>query len=334
MHRHIPIPIRPVPVAALLLAALALGAPAQSEPQSLSDFKIPEYNEKMQLESMLFGDHAQVSRGGKVIDITNVKIEYYKQQDLPEPSPNALPDPDAEEPAPEVDMRITAPHCTYDRRFKAASSPGSVRITAEDMAETPIVLRGHTGPINALAVGPDGRWLVTWTDRYRDGHTGTNGYFDAYHSAIILDLEDRASVWFFGHGCEPMTPPTGDWLYHVCGGTFCDWPPDIYKMKITDRQSRSSYQPEMAHEDADWGHEYFPRISNDGAWIVYGATTGCHDQDTCDYEIFIHRVDLPEITRVLGEEFEGLERNVLREDFVDLFSAKFVEEIDQFPRKF
>jgi hypothetical protein len=136
MYRHDPIPIRPVPLAALLLAALALGAAAQSEPQSLSDFKIPEYNEKMQLESMLFGDHAQVSRGGKVVDITNVKIEYYKLQDLPEPDPNVLPDPDAEEPAPEVDMRITAPHCTYDRRFKAASSPGSVRITAEDMAVT------------------------------------------------------------------------------------------------------------------------------------------------------------------------------------------------------
>lgn len=136
----------------------------------------------------------------------------------------------------------------------------------------------------------DGRWLVTWTDRYRNGYTGTNGQFNAYHAAVILDLDNRGDIWFFGHGCEPTTPPTGPYVYHVCGGTFCSWPPDVYRMEVADRQDRSSYEAEMAHEDADWGHEYFPRISTDNNWLTYGASTGCHDHDTCDYEIYIHRL--------------------------------------------
>ncbi|HUU00985.1 MAG TPA: malectin domain-containing carbohydrate-binding protein [Myxococcota bacterium] len=134
----------------------------------------------------------------------------------------------------------------------------------------------------------DGRWLVTWTDRYRNGYSGNNGTFDAYHAAVILDLQNKGDVWFVGSGCEPTTPPGGDWMYHVCGGLYCDTHPDVFQMKISDRQSRSSYTPVVAHADADWGHEYFPRISTDGNWLTYGATTGCHDHDTCDYEIFIH----------------------------------------------
>jgi hypothetical protein len=134
------------------------------------------------------------------------------------------------------------------------------------------------------------RWLVTWTDRYRNGYTGNNGNFNAYHCAVLLDLQNTGHIWYIGQGCEPTTPPSGDWVYHVCGSTSeCAWKPDIYRMRVSDRQDRSSYEAEMAHEDSDWGHEYFPRISNDNNWLVYGATTGDHDHDTSDYEIFIHR---------------------------------------------
>lgn len=112
-----------------VLLVVAYTATGQTEPQSISDFKVPEYNEKMQLESMLFGDHADVSREGNVVDITNLRIEYYKVPDPPLP-------PDQDDPNPEIEMRITAPHCTFDRRYKAASSEGKVRITNEDMAVT------------------------------------------------------------------------------------------------------------------------------------------------------------------------------------------------------
>jgi len=142
--------------------------------------------------------------------------------------------------------------------------------------------------LNPGAIVTGGRWLVAHTNFYRNGGTGTNGNFNAYHAAAIFDFQNTDDIFFFGHGCEPTAPPDGDWVYHVCGGTFCDYHPDIYHMRISDRQDRSSYTPVMAHPDEDWGHEYFPRISNDGEWVTYGATTGCHDHDECDYEVFIH----------------------------------------------
>jgi hypothetical protein len=137
-------------------------------------------------------------------------------------------------------------------------------------------------------ISRDGRWLVAWSDRYRNGYAGTNGTFDSYHCAVILDIQNKGDIFFFGGGCEPTTPPSGTTFYHVCGN--CDTYPDVYRMAVADRMSRSSYTAEMAHEDADWGHEYFPRISTDGVWLTYGATTGCHDHDTCQYEILVHRL--------------------------------------------
>lgn len=37
-------------------------------------------------------------------------------------------------------------------------------------------------------------------------------------------------------------------------------------------------------------HEYFPTLSDDGRWLVWGASAGGHEHDRADYEIFIWRV--------------------------------------------
>jgi len=37
----------------------------------------------------------------------------------------------------------------------------------------------------------------------------------------------------------------------------------------------------------EWSHEYFPRFAGEGRWLVYGASTGGHEQDSEDYEIFL-----------------------------------------------
>jgi hypothetical protein len=135
----------------------------------------------------------------------------------------------------------------------------------------------------------DGVYLMGWSDLYRTGFTGDNGTFKAYNAAVILDLTDKAKVYFFGDGCEPTAPPSGSLIYHVCGTSGqCPYGPDIVRMDVKDLATRASYATEISHDDADWGHEYFPRVSNDNKWLVYGATTGCHDHNTCDYEIFVH----------------------------------------------
>ena len=135
----------------------------------------------------------------------------------------------------------------------------------------------------------DNRYVLTATDRYRNGYKGSNGTFKSYWAAVIVDLTDKSKLYFLGPGCEPTTPPVGDAVFHVCGTQgFCPYGYDIARMSINALVSRSSYATEMANSDTSWGHEYFPRISNDNKWLAYGASLGCHDHDICDYEIFIH----------------------------------------------
>lgn len=46
-------------------------------------------------------------------------------------------------------------------------------------------------------------------------------------------------------------------------------------------------------------HEYFPRISSDGKWLVWGATDKGHDHDIYDYELYLWKI---------GEPFENATR--------------------------
>lgn len=146
--------------------------------------------------------------------------------------------------------------------------------------------------VDAGGITHDGRWLLAITDLYRDGFTGDNGSFKARYAAVALDLQHKERVYLLGGGCGPTPAPAGELVYHVCGGGMgeCIDAPDIFRLDINDLSNRTSYQPEVAHPDEDWGHQYNPRISNDNKWVVYAASTGCHDHETCDYEIFIHEL--------------------------------------------
>ena len=46
--------------------------------------------------------------------------------------------------------------------------------------------------------------------------------------------------------------------------------------------------------ESEHSHEYFPRTTPDGAWLVYGASTGDHEHDLADYEIFLWRIGDPQ----------------------------------------
>ncbi len=45
---------------------------------------------------------------------------------------------------------------------------------------------------------------------------------------------------------------------------------------------------------AMYSHEYFPKTSVDGKWLVYGASTGAHEHDIADYEIFLWKIGAPQ----------------------------------------
>jgi len=40
-------------------------------------------------------------------------------------------------------------------------------------------------------------------------------------------------------------------------------------------------------------HEYFPQLSSDGKWLVWGITQRGHDHDIADYEIYLWEVGTP-----------------------------------------
>src|SRR5262249_52101053 len=42
-----------------------------------------------------------------------------------------------------------------------------------------------------------------------------------------------------------------------------------------------------------YSHEYFPRVSNDGRWLVWGAAASGHEHDRADYEIFVWPIGQP-----------------------------------------
>ena len=43
----------------------------------------------------------------------------------------------------------------------------------------------------------------------------------------------------------------------------------------------------------DYSHEYFPRITANGEWLIWGAAAEGHEHDRADYEIFVWRIDTP-----------------------------------------
>ena len=159
--------------------------------------------------------------------------------------------------------------------------------------------------VSISSVGPELRFAVGWSDRYRRRYRGDNGAFKAYHAAVLLDLEDRDRLYFVGPGCEPTISPAGSVVYHVTaeGPTK----PDIVRVPIesilqpdyAEHRGELGYQTEVGLGDDDWGHTYFPRVAagGDASWLTYAATTAedgadqaCHDHETCRYQIFAHRL--------------------------------------------
>jgi hypothetical protein len=136
----------------------------------------------------------------------------------------------------------------------------------------------------------DGRWLVAWVyGLFAGGYTADNGTFKSTHATVALDLQDKSKIYYIGPGCMAVAAPSGDFLFHV-SRAMPKTQPDILKLSAKDVLTRKSYQLVVANVDDDWGHEYFPNVSNDGKWLAYGASTGCHHWWECDYEIFVHRI--------------------------------------------
>ncbi len=93
-------------------------------------------------------------------------------------------------------------------------------------------------------------------------------------------------------------------LREVAGGCQLNWDPDgrfLYQVAKGGKQANAIYKVDAeSFELTQWidlpgthSHEYFPRLDPSGRFMVIAASTGDHEHDRADYELFLWAVDTP-----------------------------------------
>ena len=105
------------------------------------------------------------------------------------------------------------------------------------------------------------------------------------HGVFVWDRVNNRFIKF-GQGCEITWVPSGQEVIWVEGGG--NGGTQILKSSITHVQ-----QTLFMDLPGQYSHEYFPRLSRDGKWLVWAASAGGHEHDIADYEIFLWKVGTP-----------------------------------------
>jgi Tol biopolymer transport system component len=106
-------------------------------------------------------------------------------------------------------------------------------------------------------------------------------------------------------GARRMTAiygPCEEAFERVGGGCTLSWAPCysyLYLVVARGGRQRNAFYTydRQTGESTKWfdlpgefSHEYFPRMSDDGRYLVFGASTGGHEHDIADYEIFLWEI--------------------------------------------
>jgi hypothetical protein len=135
---------------------------------------------------------------------------------------------------------------------------------------------GIMGGLETPELSPDGRRLAL-TARSR-----------TYGGVAVVDLETKGVTRVWDRGvCQLTWTPGGGLLWMEGkghGGTrmlgLAPGAPPASARVVMDLPGRYS-------------HEYFPRASSDGRWLVWGAAAEGHEHDRADYEIFVWELGAP-----------------------------------------
>jgi Tol biopolymer transport system component len=134
-------------------------------------------------------------------------------------------------------------------------------------------IRGLT-EIGDAELGPDGRRLTFY------GRGAQSGI-------AVFDLSTRTLVPLtLASACQPTWAPDGRTVVWVeaegRGGTrVMAGPPDGSGRRV------------LIDLPGAHSHEYFPRLSGDGRWLIWGAAAQGHEHDRADYEIFVWELGTP-----------------------------------------
>jgi hypothetical protein len=131
---------------------------------------------------------------------------------------------------------------------------------------------------------PAGTRLETPHFNPRDGRVAATLRGAARQAAVIDTRDNRAAR--VGGGCQLFWSPDGSFLYCVDhGGRMRN---AFYKVDPASLQRTAWFDMQGA-----FSHEYFPQLSQDGCWLIFGAAADGHEHDTADYEIFLWKVGSP-----------------------------------------
>ncbi len=96
----------------------------------------------------------------------------------------------------------------------------------------------------------------------------------------LFDMNKSETVRTMG-GCEPRFAADGRHMYWVEG------PRDF---RMIDLETGEEHQVLGQPPTEPFNYTYFPTISDDGNWLLYGASPSQHDHDNSDYEAYIVRL--------------------------------------------
>lgn len=104
--------------ALVVLLGMGLGAAwAQKDGMKLSNFRVPDYNDRNEKKTELVGEEAYVLPDGRV-DIRNFQLDVFQVGTT------------------NIQMRVTAPQCFYNRDEQIAKSDTGVKIEGEKFVVT------------------------------------------------------------------------------------------------------------------------------------------------------------------------------------------------------
>ncbi|NLZ16285.1 MAG: hypothetical protein GX087_00915 [Desulfobulbaceae bacterium] len=99
-------------------------------------------------------------------------------------------------------------------------------------------------------------------------------------------IERNGGMQLTGDGCQLAWAPDGSYLFKVDHGGK--------QMNALYTLDPASLAMEKWFDyPGEFSHEYFPRVANTGDFLVYGASSGDHEHDKADYEIFLWQIGQP-----------------------------------------
>jgi Tol biopolymer transport system component len=135
-----------------------------------------------------------------------------------------------------------------------------------------------------VELSPDGR---RWAFPLRGRFSGVFGLHGEFSGAAVYDPEGRSlTLLTREQACETTWAPDGQSLLWMETGGNGGTQVMTGRPDGTDRHVFMDLPGPRSHE-------YFPKLSNDGRWLIWGVTDEGHEHDQANYEVFVWEVGTP-----------------------------------------